>query len=57
MDEVAVQINVELNVEFIRRVILALRDANERLDGIGVGEIIYCLHQLDDTINANEVAE
>ncbi len=48
------EVTVEVNIEFIQRLILVLKDAFERLEGVGTCEITYCWHQLDELINPKE---
>lgn len=43
---------VEVSIEFIERLILVLRDADERLGDIGTNEIIYCRQQLKEKISS-----
>jgi len=39
-------VTVRVSIEFIERLILVLRDVDERLSSTGTREIIYCMQQL-----------
>ncbi len=44
------KVYVEICDEFVQHLVLALKDAGERLDWTGANEITYCLRRLEEII-------